>query len=286
MVLDHRLLIISGKGGVGKSAVAASLALQAGRRGSSAIAISLTDPLGLATHLGVRRLSYDPRQVAPGVSVAAVDRARALDEYLRLQLRVPRAAPLGQFSRIFQVLIDTAPGVREIVSMGKPIFEVWKEAWDIVIVDAPPLGQLLSYLGAPATIADLVPSGAVMEQASRMRDTLADQKTTGLVLVSTPEELPTIETTETLALLAEDPIVDVTAVVANRVIDRMDIDDDIVPTLPSGPVRAAAHLHQTLAADQQRWLDVLGDGHRLPYYFGVLTAPELAATLTDAWDDL
>ena len=66
----------------------------------------------------------------------------------------------------------------------------------------------------------------------------------------------------------------------------MDIGDDVIASLPSGSVRASAHLHQTLAADQQRWLDVLGDGHRLPYYFGVLTAPELAATLTDAWDDL
>lgn len=285
-MLDHRLLIVSGKGGVGKSAVAASLALQAGRRGASALAISLSDPLGLATHLGVRQLSYDPQFVAPGVAVAAVDRARALDEYLRLQLHVPRAAPLGQFSRIFQVLIDTAPGVREIVSMGKPIFEVWKNDWDLVIVDAPPLGQLLSYLGAPATIAALVPSGAVQDQAARMRDTLSDQSVTGLLLVATPEELPTIETHETLAALADDPIVDVVGVVTNRVISRMPIADDVVDTMPSGSVRAAAHLHQTLADDQQRWIDELPEGPRIPYHFGVLTAPELAAMLTDGWDDI
>jgi anion-transporting ArsA/GET3 family ATPase len=285
-VLDHRLLIVSGKGGVGKSAVAASLALQAGRRGASALAISLTDPLGLATHLGVRRLGYDARPVSPGVAVAAVDRSRALDEYLRLQLRIPRAAPIGQFSRIFQVLIDTAPGVREIVSMGKPIFEVWKEDWDIIIVDAPPLGQLQSYLGAPATIADLVPSGAVKEQAARMRDTLADQSTSGLVLVSTPEELPAIETTEMLDVLADEPIIDIAGVVTNRVITQMTVDDDVFDALPAGPIRAAAHLHQTLAADQQRWLEVLPRGPQLAYHFGVLTAPELAATLTDAWDDL
>jgi len=285
-VLDHKLLIVSGKGGVGKSAVAASLALQAGRRGASALAISLADPIGLATHLGVGSLGYDAKPVAPGVAVAAVDRARALDEYLRLQLRVPRAAPLGQFSRIFQVLIDTAPGVREIVSMGKPIFEVWKEDWDIVIVDAPPLGQLQSYLGAPATIAELVPSGAVKEQAARMRDTLADQSTSGLVLVTTPEELPTIETSEMLELLADEPIIDVVGVVTNRVITPMTLEAGVFDALPSGSIRAAAHLHQMLAADQQRWLEVLPAGPQLAHQFGVLTAPELAATLTDAWDEL
>jgi hypothetical protein len=104
--------------------------------------------------------------------------------------------------------------------------------------------------------------------------------------VTTPEELPAIETIEMLDLLAEEPTIDVAGVITNRVITPMTIADDVLADLPPGPIRAAGQLHQTLAADQERWLETLPAGPRLEYHFGVLTAPELAATLTDAWDEL
>jgi hypothetical protein len=104
--------------------------------------------------------------------------------------------------------------------------------------------------------------------------------------VTTPEELPTIETTEMLEVLADEPIIAVAGIVTNRVITPMDLGDGVLEALPDGPIRAAAHLHQTLAGDQQHWLEVLPEGPELAHHFGVLTAPELAAMLTDAWDDL
>jgi anion-transporting ArsA/GET3 family ATPase len=283
-MLDRRLLIVSGKGGVGKSAVTASLALLAARRGAGVLCIAMTDAVGLAVHLGVEDLGYEPRRVRAGVDAMVVNRPRALDEYLRLQLRIPRAAPLGQFTRLFQVLIDTAPGVREIVSMGKPIHEVWRGRYDLVIVDAPPIGQLISYLRAPATIAELVPAGVVQEQAIRMRTTLTDPQTSGLLVVTMAEELPVAETIDALREMGTEALIDIVGIAVNRVVRPLHVAAGVIDRLPDGPTRQAAVLHQRIAAEQESWLHLLPAGPRLPHLFGVLTPGEVAAALADRWE--
>lgn len=282
-VLDRKLLVISGKGGVGKSAVTAALALRASRRGTRVLAIGLTDALGLSSHLSAEDHGYEAHEVHPGIFTATVDRARALDEYLRLQLHLPQAAPTRQFTRLLNVLIDTAPGVREIISMGKPVFEVWRGGYDLVLVDAPPLGQLMSYLRAPATIADLVPAGTVREQAERIRDTLADAATAGLVLVTTAEELPVNETRDAITDLAAEPVIDLAALVVNRVLPPLTLSGP-VDSLPPGPHRDAARLHTSLVAEQDEWLSALDDAGTIPFFFGLLTPGEIAARIADAWE--
>ncbi len=283
-MLDRKLLLISGKGGVGSSAVTASLALAAARSGRSVLAMGMLDALGLADHLGVDDLDYEARQVAPGVFTLAVDRARALDEYLRVQLRLPRPTPTRQLARALNVLVDTAPGVREIISIGKPVYEVWSGRYDLVLVDAPPLGQLFSYLRAPATIADLVPAGSIREQAGRMEELLADPAASGLLLVTTPEELPVVETESALAQLTREPVIDLVAVVANRILPELAVSAALVAGLPPGPHRRAAELHQALWSSQRRWLDALPPGPRLPYLFGSHSPEEVATLLAAAWE--
>jgi anion-transporting ArsA/GET3 family ATPase len=284
-VLDRSLLLVSGKGGVGKSAVATSIALAAGRRGARVLLLGMVDGLGLSVHLGVDNLVHEPRETAPGVFAAAVDRGQALDEYIKLSLRVPRAAPTRQVSKALNVLVETAPGIREIISMGKPIFEAQRRRWDLVVVDAPPIGQLISYLRAPATVERIVPTGMVQSQALSMRRFLANPELTGLVLVTMPEELPIVETIEALQELASEPLIDLARVVANRVLPPLDVPAEVIQQLPDEPVRRAAELHQTLQEHQQHWLDALGGATRLPQLFGLMTPGEVAARLTDAWDD-
>ena len=283
-MLDRKLLLVSGKGGVGKSAVAASLAIRASRLGKRVLAIGLVDHLGLSSHLSAEDLGYVPHEVKPGIFTLTVDRTRVLDEYLRLQLRVPRSAPTRQFRKLFQLLVNTAPGVREIISIGKPVHEVWLEGYDLVVVDAPPLGQLFSYLAAPATIADLVPTGAVRDQAIAIRDTLANPETSGLVLVATAEELPVTETLEAVAQLQAEPLIASLGVAVNRVLADLPIPVGVVSGLDDGPARDAAMLHQQVHESQQRWIGKLPRGPQLPYLFGLLTPGEIAARLADVWD--
>lgn len=282
-MLDRKLLVVSGKGGVGKSAVTAALALRASRLGKTVLAIGLVDALGLAAHLSSEDHGYDAYEVHPGLFTATVDRTRALDEYLKLQLRVPQATPTRQFSRALNVLIDTAPGIREIISLGKPVFETWRGNYDLVLVDAPPLGQVMSYLRAPATIATLVPSGTVREQAESIRDTLADPETTGLLLVTTAEELPVVETRQTLTALAAEPVIDLVGLVVNRLLAPLSVRTSI-SGLTGGPHRDAAMLHSSLVREQGEWIERLPEHTELPFLFGLLTPGEVSARLADAWE--
>lgn len=283
-MLDRRLLFVSGKGGVGKSAVTVSLARHAARTGRNVLAVALINDIGLASHLDTEALSYEAREAEPNLWALGVDRASALDEYVRLQLHLPKAAPIAQFTKLFQVLVDIAPGVREIVSIGKPLFEARQDDYDVVLVDSPPIGQLQSYLGAPATISELVPSGRVRDQAVAMRDFLADHAKTGLMVVTTPEELPVIEALQVTDELRVSGVVDVVGLAANRVLPDLAVSPSELGALPAGPAKAAAALHQELFADQSRWLERLPAGPRLPHVFGSASASQVADVLTDRWD--
>jgi len=284
-MLDRKLIFVSGKGGVGKSAVTASLALLAARRGLRVLVVGMVESIGVASHFGIDRLTYAAHRAHPGIDALAVYRDEALDEYLRLQLHVPRAAPTKVLTRALNVLAETAPGIREIVTLGKPVFEMWKGEYDLVLVDAPPLGQLFSYLRAPNTIADLVPAGPIQRQAHKMHDALVDATATSLILVTTAEELPVLETVETLDQLEVEPVITLAATVTNRVLPDLEVSARVLADLPEGPHRGAAIHHQALFDQQQRWLEALPTGLRLPYLFGLRTAGEVAERLADEWDE-
>jgi anion-transporting ArsA/GET3 family ATPase len=284
-MLDRKLTFISGKGGVGKSAVTASLALLAARRGSKVLVVGMVEGIGAASHLATRELAYAPRRIRPGIDALSVNRTDALDEYFRLQLHVPRAAPTKVVSRALSVLAETAPGVREIVTIGKPVFELWQANYDLVLVDAPPLGQLFSYLRAPNTIAELVPAGPIRNQAGRMRKALLDIATTSLILVTTPDELPVLETKEAINELVAEPVIDLAGVVTNRVLPPLGLTEQDIATLPDGVHRAVAEHHHAVQTHQQTWLPQVSAGPHLPYLFGLHTAGEVAERLADIWDE-
>lgn len=285
-MLEQRLLIVSGKGGVGKSAVSVALALRAQRAGRRVLVCAMLEHTGAAIHLGAESLSYTPARLDNGIEAMAIDRSAALEEYLRVQLRVPQAAPTKTLSKAMQVLVDTAPGIREVISMGKPIFDTWQATYDTIVVDAPPLGQLMSYLRAPAVVSELVPTGGIKTQAARMAEALADESVSALVLVTTPEELPVLETSEALDELAAEQLIATGALVANRVLPELEIEPKDLDDLPARPARHAAMHHLALFASQEKALSELPVDVRLPYLFGVHTPSEVAAQLADSLEDL
>lgn len=281
-MVTSRLLFVSGKGGTGKSAVAAAMAIERARIGQSVLAIDMGAGEGLGAHLRHPGLAYRPIDVRPGLSAMAMDRTKALDEYLKLQLRVPQGAPTRQLAGMLGVLADTAPGVREIISIGKPVYETWKNEWDVVIVDAPPLGQMQSYLRAPTTIAELVPTGNVQRQASRLEDTLKDPDITSVVLVATPAELPVRETIQTLDVMTSESLCAPPVVAMNRVVDRSGLTRRSLEHLPDGPIHDAAVLQLAIEAEQGEWRSKLDSTTELPFLRGVFTPGEVAEQLADS----
>ncbi|MDA2978297.1 MAG: AAA family ATPase [Actinomycetota bacterium] len=276
------LVLVSGKGGTGKSAVTAALAIERALRGQTVLAIDLGTGLGLGTHLRTSSLTYEPTQVRTGVWAMTMVRSAALDEYLKTQLHVPGGAPSRTLAGALSVLVDTAPGVREIISIGKPIFETWKEKWDAVIVDTPSLGQFQSYLRAPSTIAALVPTGRVKRQAGSLTATLSDSSITQVVLVSNPAELPVIETVEAIETITSERLCPTPIVVMNRIVAKSGITEGHVKNLVDGPLREAAVHQRSVESLQHHWMAQIDIDVSLPYLMGVSTPGEVAVQLAAA----
>lgn len=280
-MLDKRLIVVSGKGGVGKSAVSAGLAQLAIRQGKRVLAIDMSESGGLASHLTTGKLEFEPREVKPGLFAMRIVRSDALLEYLTLQLSLKGLGRFGALARAFDALATAAPAVREIITIGKVLWEVREQHWDIVIADAPPTGQIGSYLRAPVSIRELVPTGRIERQAAWMKHTLSDPASTQLLLVNLPEELPTAETKQTLDWLEQNQLVPPPLVYTNRVLEELGAEPR-----GRGAVRNAALHHVSVFEEQQTWLEALPPDGTLPYLFGLMTPGEVAARLSDALEEL
>jgi anion-transporting ArsA/GET3 family ATPase len=205
-LLERRLHFVVGKGGVGKTTVAAALGLLLARRGQRTLCVELDPGARLTGLLGVRADGPGPTVAAPGLHVLAVDGRAALEEYLGMIIPVKRLLQGMFHSRIYQYFVAAAPGLKELMTVGK----IWYEAtrrehdrfvWDAVVVDAPASGHSLQYLRMPQAARETFGTGLVQREATRITDLLRDARTTAVHLVTLAEEMPVIETLETRAQL-------------------------------------------------------------------------------------
>ena len=153
-LLSRRLLLVTGKGGVGKSSVAAALGCLAARRGMDTVVIEVggdASALGLLAPPGTEPSEGDgrtPTEISPHLFALRLDPESALKEYLELQLRIRTLARAVLATPGFRRLLDAAPGWRELITLGK----LWhlesqrdgeRPRWDLLVVDAPATGRPL-----------------------------------------------------------------------------------------------------------------------------------------------
>jgi anion-transporting ArsA/GET3 family ATPase len=221
-VLDRaRLLVVTGKGGTGKTTVAAGLAVAAAGRGRRVLMAEVEGRQGLAGLFGRRQLDHSEARVADRVNALAVNPDESLREYLARYGFAPLARLLT-WAHLNRFITAAAPGLGDVLLVGK----VWEaatrearrgsRAYDLVVLDAPPTGRVVPFLRAPETVAELARVGPIRHQADRVRDLLDDPRRTGVVLTCLPEELPVTETLEGVAALRQAGL-PVAAVIANRV---------------------------------------------------------------------
>ena len=288
-LLERRLLFVSGKGGVGKSTIAASLALLASQQGKRTLLCEVDAKGNLADFFETGPTGFKPREIQPRLFAMSMDTEESLKEYLSLQLKIPLLARLGPLARMFDFVATAAPGVKEILTVGKFVWETRRQTYDLIVVDAVATGHVVGQLRAPQAINELVQVGLVREQTGWMIDILTDPDTTGVVVTASPEEMPVVESLELLDNL-EVTDVDVAAVVVNRVLPELfgrgeeEVFERLrTPELSTalaaatgghvGPVLDAARLAVTLRRTGAEHLERLRAG--LPGGLPVLYVPEL-----------
>ncbi len=220
-LLDRRLILVTGKGGVGKTTVAAALALLGAQRGKRTLACEVDAKGDLAKVFETGPTSFAEREVQPRLFAMTMDTEASLKEYLALQLHLPIAARIGPLARMFDFVATAAPGVREILTIGKLAYEVRQGHYDLVVVDGAATGHVVGQLAAPQAINELVQVGIIREQTRWMLDILSDPAQTGMVIVATPEEMPVNETIDLAGRLRAETTVDLAAVVVNRVLPEL-----------------------------------------------------------------
>ncbi|MGD0391590.1 MAG: ArsA family ATPase [Acidimicrobiales bacterium] len=306
-LLDLKLVFVTGKGGVGKTTVASALALFASQRGKRVLICEVDAKGDVAGFYEAPPTGFNEKEILPGLFAMTMDTEASLREYLKLQLRIPVVGRIGPLAKAFDFVATAAPGVREILTVGKPVYEVRERNYDLVVVDAPASGHIVSLLSAPQSINNLVKVGLIRSQTDWLLEILSDPQTTGLVAVCTPEEMPVSETIELAARVRDETTVQLSAVVVNRVLPELfgrqeeKVFDALVTPAPSeqlnrlvggdaGPLLEAARLAVTMRRTRSTHLDRLRRSIDesvpmlyLPYLFtrshGLRTTRQVAASL-------
>ena len=226
-LFDARLLVVTGKGGTGKTSVAAALAVAAAAKGHEVLLAEVEGRQGLARLFDLPALEHEesplttPEDEDTGtVTGLAVDPRIALREYLD-HAGVAVLGGLLDKAGLVDVVTAAAPGLGDALLVGK-LGETamraadGRPAYDLVILDAPPSGRVVPFLRAPASVAGLARYGPLAGDADRVAKLLEDPARTRVVLTTLPEALPVAETGQTARELAEAGIA-VGLVVANSV---------------------------------------------------------------------
>jgi len=226
-------LFVTGKGGVGKSTIAAGLARSLADDGARVLLCSIDERTDIGEAFGLSSLRFEPQSVDGSLFVMAMDTEAALRDYLRLHLKIPVVTRIGPVASAFDFVATAAPGVREILTVGKLCYDVRERTYDVVVVDAPATGHVSGYLAAPQAINALVRVGLIRSQTDWMLQILSDPQQTGVVAVTTAEEMPVLETLQLLDEVAARTTVQVAAVIVNQTLGDVVLERDqaLVDTL-------------------------------------------------------
>lgn len=273
-LLERRLVIVTGKGGTGKTSVVGALAQAAARAGRRVLVAETGRDEAVSRLLapGTPPVGYAGRELQPGLFALRVDPYEALAEYVGLQFGVRTMTDLVFRNRAFRQLMDASPGWRELITLGK-IWHLSQERdaagrprYDLLVVDAPATGHGITFLDVPRVAAAAVRAGPLARHAGWVEDMICDPEATRLLPVALAEELPARETAELVERLREQVGVAVDRVVVNAIahspvpaevpdlasrLDRLPGGLDLAG-LPTPPVLAACVRHADSRATLNR----------------------------------
>jgi anion-transporting ArsA/GET3 family ATPase len=289
LLRDRSVLYVTGKGGVGKTTVAAALGLAAAHTGRRTIVCEVAEQdrmsRAFARH-GVR--PEQEVQLAEDLWAITIDPQQALEEWLARQLGGGPAGRMLGHSHAFQYFVAAAPGAKELITIAKVWELAQRERWDrhkrrydLVVVDAPASGHGIGMLTTPRTFGEIARVGPIRRQATKVSEMLADPARTGYVAVALPEEMPVNETIELEAKLRAAVGLGLDAIVMNAMWPERFSSADVTKLRAAardghdesqlGAVRAALSAHERVKSQRAhlRRLEAATDApvSTLPFVF-------------------
>jgi anion-transporting ArsA/GET3 family ATPase len=256
-LLEKRLVFVTGKGGVGKSTVAAAMALRSARAGKRTILCEVSAQEHVSQVFHRAEIGYHEVELSDNLWAISIDPDESMREYVLLQLKVRAMRDLLFRSKIFGYLAAATPGLKELVTIGK-IWELTLEDrkvskarnYDVVIVDAPATGHGVGFLQTPRTFANVARVGPLRQQAETLDAFIRNRRRTGVAVVALPEEMPVNETASLERSLESEVGVEVDKIFCNGLYPDRFTEDEIqrltdAAESTNGPVRAACRAAQS-----------------------------------------
>jgi anion-transporting ArsA/GET3 family ATPase len=287
-IFDRPLVLVTGKGGVGKSTVAAALGSAAADAGLKTLVCEVGAQSRIARLLGAPPVPLgEEQEVRPGLWAVSIDPDDALKAWLGKQLGSRSLVNILTRSNLFSYFVAAAPGARELVTATKiwelaqsPRWDKSDETYDVVIADLPATGHALGLLRAPKTFTDIARIGPIASQAGAVARSIADPTQTAVVAVTIPGELPVSETLDLQRRVEHTLDRGLDLIVANDVLVSRWTEAEAEDVGTAGGVAIAGRVHGAIsreaarAAGQREQLARLETGAIVP----VLELPHLTAS--------
>lgn len=298
---ERRFVFVTGKGGVGKTTVAAALARSLSAEGKRVLVAMCNAKERLSPMFGAPPLGPEIGPLAENVWGVNIEPERALEEYGAMMLKVRTVYRTVFENKYVRAFFRAVPGMHEWAMLGKAWFHTTeterdgRRRFDVVILDAPATGHGLDMLRVPKVIMDVAPAGLLRREAEKAWSMFLDEAQTGVVVVTLPEELPTTETIELVRSLVDELGLPVVRLVVNGVLpalfsphERASLvaydglearpDDAALAALAAAARRATREEAQ--ARNAARLDETLGlPTIALPHLFRDATAPDAIAEL-------
>ena len=200
--LDRRLVVVTGKGGTGKSTISAAVALAASRKGKKVLVCEVVAKERVADFFGKPPSGTQIRELLPNLYSVHVRPREAMREYALMTLKYETLYKIAFENPAARYFLKAAPSLAEIVMLGKVYWHAAREMergrprWDMVVLDAPATGHGLTFLTVPEVFLKLVAEGPLARDMRNMQSLLADGTKTSVCVVTLPEEMPANEAIE------------------------------------------------------------------------------------------
>ncbi len=222
-LLRRELVVVAGKGGVGKTTVTAALGLLGARTGRGTALVEMAGTSSLDGFFPGADIGYDGREIQPGLHAFSISAKQSVEEYLLRHIRIRAVYDLVFGNRFIAPFMNAVLGLSDLISLGKVMDLGWEvddqgeRRFPLLVVDSPATGHGLTMLRAPGAMMDIARKGPLFQNAQLVNDLLSDPERSALVLVTLPEEMPVNETIQMAEAVQRSRLIHLAAVVVNGV---------------------------------------------------------------------